>query len=385
MAGGLGERIGVTGGRQDRAGGRTLLGEAVRLVLVGLLALLTPWVFSVLAQAADASEPTAAPYQHSAPVDEASAEIEQFIYSRQCETRLLTLPGEPAVLPFRYPARPTLTVDICGESYDLLFDTGALGCLLQPRPGETLPGQLHYSGEPGRLAPLEAKRAYSEAGELRLNYALAPVMSCAQQLYLRDVPLRVYQPSANLDRDYSGAFAVVLLADYLVVVNNSARQIELYDRQAWQPPVGCVMLPLLLLPRGYFVPGWLAGEQYWFHFDTGFSGELGLTGELRERLADELLPCGESETYSGWHADSSFSMYTLGETLQLRPYPTEPWSAAAPLELVGLEALQYGDVYAELQGQGYRVGGILGSGVWQHYNYALDLRQQRLYILSAAE
>lgn len=316
---------------------------------------------------------------------EATAALTQYIYTRQCEVRLYPEPGQPVILPFHYPSRPTLTVNLCGDTMDLLFDTGAFSCLLQPGEDEALPSRIRFSPVPWEIAPLEAKQAFSADGVPVLQYALVPVLSCNAQLYLRDVPIRVYPASANNARDYAGAFAAILLADYIVVVDNTREQIELHERQAWQPPMGCVMLPLVLLPRGFFTPAWIEGEQYWFHFDTGFSGELGLSSELLAKLAPSLAEVGTSETFSGWHAEHEFASYELSAPVELRPYPAAPWDTAAPLQLTGLTVLDYSQSYNELQDEGYRIGGIMGSGLWQRYNYALDLRQQRLYIMVPME
>jgi hypothetical protein len=340
--------------------------------IIGIAALFLLLPTSALGQAGGS--------QNTVPADATTSLITQFIYTRQCEVRLHVEPGEPAVIPFAYPSRPTITVDLCGSQLDLLFDTGALSCLLQPATGQALPSQLRYSPAPWALAPLEAKQAVGEDGGVQLNYALAPMLSCQGQLYIRDVPLRVYPTSPNADRDYAGAFAAILLADYLVVVNNSERQLEIYDKQTWQPPPGSVMLPLLLLPRGYFVPAWVGGEQYWFHFDTGFSGEIGFTSGLLRATDVSLTEVGGSEVFSGWHSEQEFAEYNFGAPIELRPYPASPWNQAAPLQLDDLTVLDYGDAYEELTVQGYKIGGIMGSGLWQRYDYALDLRQQRIYI-----
>lgn len=306
--------------------------------------------------------------------------VEQYIYTRDCELRLYHEPGQPVVIPFKYRNRPTLTVNICGMNYDLLFDTGTQSSLLQPRAGEELPSQLRFSDEPAQLAPLEAKRAVASDGTNQLDYAIAPVVSCGDQVYIRDVPVRVYPPSVNADRDFSGAFSAMLFADYIVSVNNTDLHIELYERQDWQPPAGCLMMPLVLLPRGYFIPVQVAGEQYLFHMDTGFSGTVGLTGTALFDLVPYLTPVQDSQTFSGWHAEINMDSYNLACPFMLEPYPVEPWKSAPSIELSELKVLDFADTYQELEGQGYKIGGIIGSRFWGEFDYALDLRLQRLYV-----
>ncbi len=335
----------------------------------------------LLASAGHTAESEGFPAPTRAVSGEATAAIEQFIYTRQVAVRLYREPGSPVIIPFRYPSRPTLSITVCGKDYDVLFDTGTQATLLQPRVGEELPAQLHFSDDAVSLALLEAKRALASDGSVRLRYAIAPAMSLDAQVFLRDVPLRIYQPSGNADRDYSGAFSALLLADYMIEVNNSNCELRLYARDEWQPPQGSLMLPMVFLPRGYFIPMRIAGESFLFHFDTGFSGGLGLTQSAQIQLAPYLSPSSNEQSFSGWHAEVNMEAYSLTCPAVLEPYGTEPWSAVPLLELNNLTAYDFADSYSELEGQGFQVGGIVGSAIWGEYDYVLDLRLLRLYIL----
>ena len=310
--------------------------------------------------------------------------IQQFIYTRECTVRLYSEAGSCAVIPFTYPTRPTVVFNICGIDYPLLFDTGTQCCLLQQRAGDPLPGHLRYSSATEAIAGLEAKRAFSIHGDALLRYALADGISCGEKLCLRDVPLRVYPASINEERDYSGAFAAILLAESFIEVNNSACEIKLYNRQSWQPPAGCLMVPLLLLPRGYFVPMYLSEELYWFHLDTGFSGNIGLTSKLWESQQSSIRTAGTSMVFSGWHDEIEMERGRLESPITIKPYPAAPWSSATVLSVENAEVFNLGDSYQELEGAGYPIGGIVGSGLLAEYNYVLDLRLQRLYIINQA-
>jgi hypothetical protein len=138
------------------------------------------------------------------------------------------------------------------------------------------------------------------------------------------------------------------------------------------------MLPLLILPRGVFVPLVIGGEQYWFHLDTGFSGGIGLTAEvLYEHPEAAVRLEGEAEHFQGWRLEYSYDPLVIKE-LELLAYPGLGWAQSSPLVLRDVAGIAYRPAYKELDS--YHIGGIAGSGFWQHFDYALDFELCRMYV-----
>jgi hypothetical protein len=280
------------------------------------------------------------------------------------------------VIPFEFTDRPTIDVAINGESRPLLFDTGTNTCLLRLSKAWPEPARLAWSSDDETLATLEGKRLSQADGGV-LRYAQAALVRLGG-VRLRDVAWRVYASSGETKADYAGAFAPGLLREWLIEVNNSAGEIRLHGRRGWLPQPGALMLPLVTLPRGLFVPLTIGGRQYWFHFDTGFSGGIGVAPEVLTQHADQIVPApGSNEEYLGWHKEYAYTGVVV-KTLGLPAYPGLSWAGSEPLVLHGVEGIAYRDAYRELAG--YGVGGIAGSGFWQRFDYVLDYELGRLYL-----
>ncbi len=284
------------------------------------------------------------------------------------------------VIPFEYADRPTISVTINGATRPVLFDTGTNNCLLQLNQSWTLPPRMALMAGAAGLAELDGKRLSLARGG-SLAYAVAPLVRLGG-VRLRQVPWRVYTvPGAGAD--YAGAFAPVLLRQWLIEVNNSAAEIRLHPRATWLPPAQAYMLPVLILPRGVFVPLRLEGEQLWFHMDTGFSGGIGLVPAVQARHSGLITPVPDAaEAFQGWHADYEYERLILSQ-VTLAAYPGLSWAEPAPLTLSAVAGLAYRDAYGELEG--YGIGGIAGSGFWQRFDYVLDYELGRLYLWPRAD
>jgi hypothetical protein len=302
----------------------------------------------------------------------ASSALQQRIFGR------LASPGAPAsfVIPFSHRESPLVSVLINGTERRLLFDTGTNTSLLNLTEAWPVPARMEDAADDAALAEQEGKRLSAVSGAT-LRYASAPLVRIGG-VSLRDVPWRLYQHAKEQDADWTGAFAPVLLRHWLIEVNNTRQEILLHDRSTWLPQPGAVMLPLLNLPRGLFVPLGIGAEQLWFHFDTGFAGGIGLTPATLARHADDvaLLP-GEVDEYAGWHADYSYSKLIVHE-LTLPGYPQLSWADGGRQMLAEVDGIAYREAYPELAG--YGVGGIAGSGLWQRFDYVLDYELGRLYL-----
>jgi hypothetical protein len=284
--------------------------------------------------------------------------------------------GNGYVIPFAFPDRPTIEVAINGESRPLLFDTGTNTCLLRLSEAWPEPARLALSSDNDSLARLEGKRLGQTNGGV-LRYARAPLVRLGG-IRLRDVPWRIYENREATASDYAGAFAPGLLRDWLIEVNNTAGEIRLHDRRGWLPQGRALMLPLLELPRGLFVPLAIGSQQYWFHFDTGFSGGIGLVPEVMAQHADEIvLAPAANEEYQGWHKDYTYPGVMVKE-LNLPAYPGLSWAGGRPIVLHDVEGIAYRNAYGELAA--YSIGGIAGSGFWQRFDYVLDYELGRLYL-----
>ena len=282
------------------------------------------------------------------------------------------------VVTFAFSDRPTIEVAINGESRPLLFDTGTNTCLLRLSSAWPEPSRLLLCRDDPGLAQLEGKHLGQADGGV-LHYALAPLVRLGG-IRLRDVPWRLYSNNEDTDAevDYAGAFAPVLLRDWLIEVNNTASEIRLQKRQGWLPQRNALMLPLLELPRGLFVPLTIGGRQLWFHFDTGFSGGIGVTPEVLAQQADIIVPAPDAgEQYQGWHKQFTYKGVVIKE-LRLPAYPGLSWARSDTLVLHDVAGIAYRDAYRELKG--YSIGGIAGSGFWQRFDYVLDYELGRLYL-----
>jgi hypothetical protein len=136
------------------------------------------------------------------------------------------------------------------------------------------------------------------------------------------------------------------------------------------------------LPRGLFVPALIDNHQYWFHLDTGFSGNIGITPAFFEAHPSSFSLQDGSTAFSGWRHEFSFEHLAIHQ-LTLDPYPHLSWARSEPAVFENLPCLLYREAYAELEG--YSIAGIIGSGFLKDYDYALDYRLCRLYLWPLAE
>ena len=183
-------------------------------------------------------------------------------------------------IPFVHPRRPTVYLEAGCVTLPMLFDSGTYlsifiddGQFISPGLNPVPYAEL-LAGADGKL-PLVGYDNEPTYGFLDLA-KLGGVR-------IRDVPFRIYSGSGDLARDYAGAVAPALFGAYIVEVRNSRTEISLHHPPDWGPPESIAVMPLLLLPRGSFVAMRIAGESWWFHLDTGFSGSIGLLPALCER------------------------------------------------------------------------------------------------------
>ncbi len=307
-------------------------------------------------------------------MDETARDLARYYFNRRAPVRVFG----PAVIPFEHPTRPTVKVRIGDTVYPLLFDTGTYTCVYSESGGWPPPsGDRTVSAT--AVARLESKTTIDDGVEL--SYLWVGALSLGS-VHLRDVPFRYYIPQQELSRDYAGAFSPYLLRDYVIEVSNTRHEIRLLDRSEYMPPSGSIVLPLLVLPRGVFLPLNIAGQQYWFHIDTGFSGELGVLKRVAAAHPDAFSAGEGASAFGGWRGDCEYQELRMRQAT-LPAYESLTWASPAPIDLGAVHAVVYPDRYVELSG--YGVGGIVGSGLLCDYDYQLDLDLARLLILGPAE
>lgn len=307
-------------------------------------------------------------------MDATARHLAQYYFNRRAPVRIF---GE-AMIPFEHPARPTVEVRIGDSVYPMLFDTGTYTCVYsQSRDWPSPSGQVTTSAT--AVARLESKLTVENSVDL--DYLLVDGMSLGD-VHLRDVPFRYYTPRQELSRDYAGAFSPYLLRDYVIEVSNARQVIRLIERSDYLPPAGSVVLPLLVLPCGVFLPLVIAGQQYWFHLDTGYSGEVGVLERVVSTHPGAFSAGEGTAAFGGWRGDSEYRRLILRDAA-LPAYGLLTWADQVPIELDLVNAVVYPDRYEELNA--YSVGGIVGSGLLCRFDYQLDLELARLLILSSPD
>jgi hypothetical protein len=297
-----------------------------------------------------------------------------YYFSRDVPVRIY---GD-AVFPFEYTERPTVKLKLGGLELPMLFDTGTYTSILRLGEGDPLPQGMRVVEDSAVPAWLERKNTVD--GAVALTYAIAGSVSLGN-VYLRDTPFRVYRDGVGDERDYAGAFSPALFHNFIIEVDNDAQLIRLHEPRSFLPPRNSLVLPILILPRGLFVPLVIDGEQLWFHLDTGFSGTLGVLPSVIEKHQDAIIIKDEVSEFEGWRSQHSYRDLLLSITFE--PYPYLGWARAEPLEFT-VKALAYDDRYQELGD--YNVGGIIGSGLLRMFSsYSIDLNQGRLYLAVPVE
>ncbi len=315
----------------------------------------------------------AAPSWYAGAEDGTRAYVDYY-FSRDVPVRIY---GD-AVFPFEYPERLTVKLNLGGLEMPMLFDTGTYTCILRLGEGDPLPQGMRVVEDSAVPAWLERKSLAD--GTVSLSYASAGSVSLGS-VYLRDTPFRVYSGGGGGQRDYAGAFSPALFHDYIIEVDNRAQLIHLHEPQDYLPSRGVLVLPILILPRGLFVPLVIDGEQLWFHLDTGFSGTLGILPGVIEKHQDAIILEESTSEFAGWHSKHSYRDLLLSITFE--PYPYLDWATDEPVEIT-VKALAYDDRYQELKD--YNVGGIIGSGLLRVFSsYSIDLNQGRLYLAAPGE
>jgi len=298
-----------------------------------------------------------------------------YYFSRDVTVRIY---GEPA-FSFEHPKRPTVMIRLGDTELPMLFDTGTYTCILRLEEEDPLPSGLRPVGDSSVPAWLESKRLVD--CNVMLSYAITDSMNLGD-VYLRNVPFRIYRDGAGEERDYAGALSPVLFHDYIIEVDNAAQLIRLHEPMDYLPSRNALVLPILMLPRGLFVPLFIEDEQLWFHLDTGFSGGVGLLPDTIARHGDAIIESGGTSRFAGWREQQSYRDLTLA-ALTIKPYPMLSWAPRESLVLHDVDTVAYRDCYQELTG--YNIGGIVGSGFLMRFNYSLDLRLGRLYLMPRAE
>lgn len=303
-------------------------------------------------------------------LDEDARDYVSYYFSRQVPVRIY---GSPE-FSFQHAERPTVMLNLGGNELPLLFDTGTYTCILRLGDDELLPSGMEVVPDGSGAAWLENKRLTE--GTVSLSYALAGTLRLSD-VRMRDVPFRIYRGGQGGGADYAGALSPMLFHEYIIECDNDAQLIRLHEPEDYLPPEGALVLPVLTLPRGLFIPLTLDGEQLWFHLDTGFSGTLGVLPDVIDRHQAAIVPKDTVSEFGGWRGKHAYSELML--TITLAPYPHLDWARDEPVE-VSLKGLAYADRYAELTG--YNIGGIIGSGLLATFRgYSLDLIQGRIYLL----
>jgi hypothetical protein len=346
--------------------------SALRIV-VGLL-LLCLLTAEALAEVAGEGETQSTQRPWLVGLDATGMRLAQYYFNRRTPVRIF---GE-AVIPFEHPTRPTVEVRIGDNVYPMLFDTGTYTCVYSQSKKWPSP-RGHMTNSATAVARLESKTTTEQSVEL--DYLVVDGLSLAD-VFLRDVPFRYYTPKQEQSRDYAGAISPYLLRDYVIEISSSRREIKLLDRYDYMPLAGSVVLPLLVLPRGIFLTLTIDGQQYWFHLDTGFSGELGVLEHVVSTHSDAFSEGEGTAAFGGWRGDSEYRQVILRDAA-LRPYGLLTWADHPPIQLGDVNAVVYPDRYAELQD--YGVGGIAGSGLLCRFDYQLDLELGRLLILRSSD
>lgn len=297
-----------------------------------------------------------------------------YYFSRDVPVRIY---GD-AVFPFDYPERPTVKLRLGGLELPMLFDTGTYTCILRLEEDDAMPASMHLVEDSAVPAWLESKNLAE--GAVSLNYAVASSISLGS-VYLRNAPFRVYRDGPGGKRDYAGAFSPALFQDYIIEVDNKAQLIRLHEPSGFLPQRSALVLPILTLPRGLFIPLVIDSEQLWFHLDTGFSGTLGVLPGVIEKHKQAIIIQDNMSEFEGWRSKHSYRELLLQITFE--PYPCLDWASVESLEYT-VNALAYDDRYQELED--YNIGGIIGSGMLRVFSsYSIDLNQGRLYLVVPEE
>lgn len=313
-------------------------------------------------------------------LDEVGSTLAVYYFNRQSDFKAF---GDCRSIPFMFPTRPTISVRVGETDYQLLFDTGTYTCILRLPAGADLPIGMQLTDAVTQIAHLEAKNP--TAGSVKLDYGIARYMKLGD-IRVRDTAFRVYTypelasveitpPEHGID--FQGAIAPVIFRDAVLEVDNDAQLITLHDQLAFVPPAGSLVLPLLTLPRGLFIPLAVDRQVYWFHLDTGFSGNLGLLQATADRHGINF-DAQPAQVYQGWRGSNAYQTAVV-TGLSVKPYGSLTWADDGPHYFDEMETVLYPDVYGELSD--YDIGGIVGSGLLSRFNYFLDMRLSRLYLL----
>lgn len=307
---------------------------------------------------------------------QASLPVEVSASPQQCPSQQLA--NTTIEIPFAYPNRPTVYVSIGGETIPLLFDTGTnRSILLDTGPG-SLPSGLVFDTDQLYSAQLDGKPPeLVQNGFLR--YASSDKVMLADR-YVQSMQFRVYRAKANTGQDFQGALSPLLFAKtHLIEITNSKSIIRLVPKDVWKPKQYTLDLPLVVLPRGIFIPLFVDGSRLWFQLDTGFSGELAVTPESMLGVA---LPVdgGESEqSFRGWGRKFELTPCSVTEAI-LQGY--NPDKLPAINRIIHIKTAQSyllpDSYYPEITS--LEIGGIVGAGFLCKFDYALDLSNGWLYI-----
>jgi len=339
--------------------------ERVRLLAATFILLM---LWTVNAAFADADR-SSAPHWYTE-TDADTRTYADYYFSRDVAVRIY---GKPE-FTFEYPERPTMMVKLGNTELPMLFDTGTYTSILRLGVDDPLPAGMHLVGDSNTPAWLEHKSLTD--GTVTLSYAILDCISLGD-VYLRDVPFRIYRDATFDERDYAGAIAPVLFQDYIIEVDNSTLTIRLHDRSEYIPPAEALMLPIMMLPRGLFIPLKLGDEQLWFHFDTGYSGTLGLLEKAIARHDAIVTESSNIHEYSGWRENRSYS--TIYTYITIESYSYLNWAANEAVS-ISVCADVYDERYQELGN--YNIGGIVGTRLLSALfeSYCIDMRQGRIYL-----
>ncbi|MCB1218942.1 hypothetical protein KDL44_16295, partial [bacterium] len=280
-------------------------------------------------------------------------------------------------IPFRYPNRPTLDVRIGEHDFQFLLDSGTRLSILNLLASESKPTGLHFTGHDAFLADLDGKREL-EYDDHHLRYAEAELLS-SSDLRIRHLPLRTYVYEEQLPgTDFQGSLALQALRSCVVEVSNDELELRLHPLQNFQAPAGWYAVPLLQLHDKLLVQGRAGqGQPLLLMLDTGFSGELMLSGNCCSRLGNALEASGRQlDGFTGFHGSLN------GEELLLDQFqlPVQDWPAmkgegidSGMLSVLALEGNLEQTALGELDG-------ILGSGFLSRFNYAVDMSRSVLYL-----
>jgi hypothetical protein len=278
-------------------------------------------------------------------------------------------------IPFAFQQRPTINVSF-GDSreYPMLLDSGTSRLIFISGQSCQIPETFTALPDSRATAVADGKLEEYEAG--RIEYATAPLTGIGGYR-MRNVVLRVYREAEGEgdQRDHCGAVPLDLFRQRIVAFDNAALLIRLHERSDWLPPPGAIVLPLLALPQGSFIPARLDNRNVWMLVDTGFSGTLAVAGGQEE---------GEQEFDSSrrdfmtWRGSLALEETRI-ERLEFQPSGRWEFELKAGIVIEGIEGFRLKSTTPVLP-HGLEFGGIIGGGLLCRFGYAFDLELGRFFI-----